>query len=53
MNAVVCYYAALAQDGGIGFETGIDYSENCPVSSTDITVLLGNLLENAVEACKR
>lgn len=53
VNAVVCYYAALAQDGGIGFETGIDYPENCPVSSTDITVLLGNLLENAVEACKR
>ena len=53
VNAVVCYYAASARDGGIAFEAGIDYPDCCPVSSTDITVLLGNLLENAVESCKR
>ncbi|WP_343209901.1 sensor histidine kinase [Anaerolentibacter hominis] len=56
VNAVICYYAALARDSGIEFEvgmSGIDYPENCSVSDTDITVLLGNLLENAVEACKR
>ncbi len=53
VNAIVCYYAALARDGGIEFEAGVDYPDGCPVSSTDITVLLGNLLENAVEACKR
>ena len=53
VNAVVCYYAASARDGGIAFEAGIDYPDGCPVSSTDITVLLGNLLENAVESCKR
>ena len=29
------------------------YPKDCPVSGADITVLLGNLLENAVEACKR
>ena len=48
VNAVVCYYAASARDGGIAFEAGIDYPDGCPVSSTDITVLLGNLLENAM-----
>ena len=53
VNAIVCYYAALARDSGIEFEAGVDYPEDCPVSGTDITVLLGNLLENAVEACKR
>lgn len=53
VNAIVCYYAAVARDGGIEFEAGIDYPDGCPVSGTDITVLLGNLLENAVEACKR
>lgn len=25
VNAVVCYYAASARDGGIAFEVGIDY----------------------------
>lgn len=53
VNAIVCYYAALARDGGVAFEAGVDYPDDCPMSDTDITVLLGNLLENAVEACKR
>lgn len=53
VNAIVCYYMALARDNGIEYEAGIDYPEGCPVSGTDITVLLGNLLENAVEGCKR
>ena len=53
VNAIVCYYAALARDSGVEFEAGVDYPEDCPVSGTDITVLLGNLLENAVEACKQ
>ena len=53
VNAIVCYYASLARDGGIEFEAGVDYPRDCPVSDTDITVLLGNLLENAVEACRR
>ena len=47
------FFLHTVRDGGIAFEAGIDYPDGCPVSSTDITVLLGNLLENAVEACKR
>ena len=53
VNAIVCFYAASARESGIRFEAGIDYPDECPVSGTDITVLLGNLLENAVEACQR
>lgn len=53
VNAIVCFYAASARESGIRFEAGIDYPDDCPVSGTDITVLLGNLLENAVEACQR
>lgn len=53
VNAVICYYASLARDNRIRFQARVDFPEQCPVSVTDITVLLGNLLENAVEACKR
>lgn len=53
VNAIVSYYAAQAWDSGIEFTATVAYPKDCPVSSTDITVLLGNLLENAVEACKR
>lgn len=49
----MCYYAASARESGIAFEAGVDYPDACPVSSTDITVLLGNLPENAMEACQR
>lgn len=53
VNAVICYYASLAREAKIQFDATADYPENCAVSGTDITVLLGNLLENALEACKR
>lgn len=53
VNAIVSYYAAQALDNGIDFMAAVSYPKDCTVSSTDITVLLGNLLENAVEACKR
>lgn len=53
VNAIVSYYATQARDAGIEFSAKVTYPKDYPVSSTDITVLLGNLLENAVEACKR
>ncbi len=53
VNAIVCYYAALAREQGIRFDARISLPESCPVTDTDIAVLLGNLLENAVEACIR
>lgn len=53
VDAVVCYYATLARDAKIQFEAAVNYPDNCSVTSTDITVLLGNLLENAAEACMR
>ena len=53
VNAVISYYAAQARDAGIPFAAKVTYPKDYPVSDTDIIVLLGNLLENAVEACKR
>lgn len=53
MNAAICYYAALAREAKIRFEAAADYPENCPVSDTDAAVLLENMLENAIEACRR
>lgn len=53
VNAIVCYYAARAREQGIRFDARISLPETCPVTDTDIAVLLGNMLENAVEACMR
>lgn len=53
VNAIVCYYAGVARDFHIRFDAKIDYPDICSISETDITVLLGNMLENAIEACQR
>ncbi|MCH1942401.1 sensor histidine kinase [Holdemania massiliensis] len=53
VNAVIGYYAAQARSHKIRFEVKVDYPQACPISATEITVLLGNLLENAVEGCLR
>lgn len=53
INAIICYYAAIARDCHIHFNAVIDYPHSSSLSETDMTVLLGNLLENAVESCQR
>ncbi|WP_367931973.1 ATP-binding protein [Enterocloster citroniae] len=53
INALVCYYAALARKDRIQFDAQVSYPDNCPVSDTEATVILGNMLENAVDACQR
>ena len=51
VNAVISYYAGVSRDNGIHFDAKADYPELSSITETDMTVLLGNLLENAVEAC--
>lgn len=51
MNAVVSFYAQTAEEHGIAFDARIDLPETLPVADADLTVLFGNLLENACDAC--
>lgn len=53
VNALICYYAGISRNNKINFDAKVDYPNLCSISDTDITVLLGNILENAFEACKR
>lgn len=53
INALIVYYSDLADRHGISFETDIQYPCKTYISDTDAVVLLGNLLENALEACLR
>lgn len=53
LNAVISYYAAFSRRDKIQFDAKVDYPESSPVTDTDITVLLGNLLENAFEASQK
>lgn len=53
LNAVIVYYQTLAEQNHIRFQAETEYPGETGIPDTDAVVLLGNLLENAVEACIR
>ena len=52
VNATLNYFSLAAREDGIRTIWRIDLPENCPVSDMDLCGILGNILENALRACK-
>lgn len=52
-NSVMGYYALKAKAKGIAFRCAGVIPKEIPVSDGDLCVVLGNALENAVEACEK
>lgn len=52
VNAVVAYYAGHAEAAGIRFTARVQLPEHLLIPDPVFCVLLGNLLENAIDACK-
>lgn len=52
VNALILYYADLCNSGGISLHIQAQYPAGCTIAEPDAVILLGNLLENAVDACK-
>ena len=50
--ALLSYYKNLSDKLGIECKWKTDIPSGIAISSTDLSILLGNLLENAVNACK-
>lgn len=53
LNALLNYYSDLASNCGIKNRWQINLTPELPISDTDLTVIFGNLLENAVQACEK
>lgn len=53
IDAILQYYKNLCDRQGIAFETKMELPPDLPVSDTELSILFGNLLENAWEACCR
>ena len=51
-NAVLLYFAQRAEDNKINYVVKVSIPNDIFVSDTDISVLFGNLIENALEACR-
>ena len=52
VNAILNYYARLAEEEGIRLETQMDLPERIQVKNVHLSVLFGNALKNALEACR-
>ena len=53
VNALLCYYLDQAQSNGVKTTVDIRLPDELPLPEIDFCTILGNLLENAVEACLR
>ena len=53
VNALAGYYRQRAETAGTEVDFKLDVPEVCFVKNGDLSVIFGNLLENALEACER
>ncbi len=53
LNMLISYFAQLCAQDDIAFQCDVRITEQLELSESDLSVLVGNLLENAVEACRR
>lgn len=51
INNILFYFASQAKEHQIDFSARLSIPDNLPINDHDISVLLGNLFENALEAC--
>ena len=52
VNMLVCHYDHIARENDITFVPQINIPDTLSIQNTDLSVLLGNLLENATEAAR-
>ena len=52
-DSLVGYWKKAAEDKGIEFQSEIDIPMEMPFRGADVSLILGNLLENAVEAAEQ
>lgn len=53
VNSLLCYYKEQAETAEIPLDLDISLARTPPVSDTELCIIIGNLLENAIEACNR
>lgn len=54
VNAVISHYASICKQENITFTTKLIIPDNTdPMFNSNLCIIFGNLLENAIEACRR
>ncbi len=50
-NALLLYFAQIAKDNNVDFAVQANIPADLAITENDLSVLMGNLLENALDAC--
>ncbi len=53
LDAIISTKKALAEEKNIAFNSTVQIPEKLPIDATDICIIFGNTLDNAVEACEK
>ena len=53
LDAIISTKKVLAEEKNIEFESTVQIPEKIPVDATDICIIFGNSLDNAIEACDK
>ncbi len=51
-NSIIGFYYLKAKENKISFESRCNIDKQCFISDSDLCIILGNTLENAITACK-
>ena len=52
-DSIIKYYMSIALKNDIEFKTNLAITEEININDLDLCVVLGNCLENAIDACNR
>lgn len=52
-DSIIKYYMSIASDRNIDFDVDIKIPENLNINPLDLCIVLGNCLDNAIEACDK
>jgi len=53
INSVLLYYANMAKNEGIDVTINVELHDKFNISDTDLCIIFGNCIENALEACRK
>ena len=53
VNSILQYYAVIAKSEGVAVDVRLDLPKDLDIGNTDLCIVFGNCVENAVEACRR
>lgn len=53
LDPILAYFCQMGGYSGVKVTTDVNLTGSLPIAASDLTVLFGNLLDNALEACRK